>query len=93
MYITECPAGQSVPIIDTPSCQHLLQARCQWGLGPNQEALLTSLVFAGMALGTMAWGHLADTRGRRTAFVASVLLTAAAGLASAAAPTYLVGGS
>ena len=70
--------------------QPFLQVSCQWDLGPNEESLLTSLVFAGMCVGTVIWGLLSDTRGRRTTFLASAALVCLAGAISAAAPNYYV---
>lgn len=38
-----------------------------WGLSPNQESLITSVVFAGMLVGAYTWGIVSDNYGRRWA--------------------------
>jgi MFS family permease len=59
--------------------------RCALGATPEQEALLSSAVFAGMLLGAYACGVLADRYGRRDTVqllaVLTVVLGAASGLA------------
>lgn len=36
-----------------------------WGLSPQQESLITSVVFAGMLVGAYSWGIVSDKHGRR----------------------------
>lgn len=38
-----------------------------WHLSPNQESLITSVVFAGMLVGAYSWGIVSDNFGRRWA--------------------------
>ncbi|GBG77662.1 hypothetical protein CBR_g24109 [Chara braunii] len=64
-------------------------ARCEWGLTPAQESLITSCVFFGMLMGCYCWGVLADIKGRKLAFVATAVCTLVAGLLSAASPSYV----
>jgi len=63
-------------------------AKCEWGLTPVQESVLTSAVFAGMCVGAPVWGAVSDARGRKFAFGLGVLFTCVFGFASAAAPSY-----
>lgn len=65
-------------------------AACSWPdtVGPFQESILTSVVFVGMLVGVYAMGALADTIGRKKGFLASALLLAAAGVASALSPSF-----
>ena len=62
--------------------------RCEWGVSPQQEGRLTSVVFVGMLFGAPTWGVVADARGRRVAFFATTIITFVAGLASAFSPSF-----
>jgi hypothetical protein len=68
---------------------------CAWpaDVGPAGESALTSVVFAGMLGGVYCLGAVADAFGRRRGFLASAVLLGAAGLASAAAPSFGVSGA
>ncbi|KAL3145940.1 hypothetical protein ABBQ38_015300 [Trebouxia sp. C0009 RCD-2024] len=63
-------------------------AKCEWGLSPSQESLITSVVFVGTMSGAYAWGSLGDAKGRRLGFFATALLTFSFGVLSALAPSY-----
>lgn len=39
--------------------------KSEWGLSSSQESLLTSVVFAGLLLGSYSWGFISDNYGRR----------------------------
>ena len=45
-----------------------------WGLSSNQQALLTTVVFAGMLVGAYSWGIVSDRHGRRSFFFCSFFL-------------------
>ncbi|KAK9821616.1 hypothetical protein WJX81_008270 [Elliptochloris bilobata] len=62
--------------------------RCEWGLTPSQEGLITSVVFLGTMAGATLWGRLADACGRRVGFFGTAVFTFAFGLASAGSPNY-----
>ncbi|KAG8465024.1 hypothetical protein KFE25_012387 [Diacronema lutheri] len=63
--------------------------RCEWaGVSDYDAALMTTVVFAGMTVGAVSWGALADTAGRRSALGASTTVVLCAGLACAAAPSF-----
>ena len=62
--------------------------RCEWGVSPQQEGRLTSVVFVGMLFGAPTWGVVADARGRRVAFFATTVITFVAGLVSAFSPSF-----
>eukprot|EP00171_Calliarthron_tuberculosum_P014616 IDg14616t1 len=64
--------------------------QCEFNLSDVQAALVTTGVGVGMLVGNLAWGMLADARGRRTAFIAATVFTLACGLLSAVAPSYAV---
>lgn len=63
-------------------------AKCEWGLTPSQESLITSVVFIGTMSGAYAWGSLGDAKGRKLGFFATALFTFAFGVLSALAPSY-----
>ena len=54
----------------------------------GQQTLFLSSAFAGMFIGALAWGVIADRFGRRNVFLLTVLLDAIFGIASALAPSY-----
>ena len=68
-----------------------VQAKCEWGLTPSQESLITSVVFVGTMSGAYAWGSLGDAKGRKLGFFGTALFTFAFGVLSALAPSYAVG--
>lgn len=39
--------------------------QAEWGLSPNKESMITSVVFAGMLIGSYSWGIVSDKFGRR----------------------------
>ncbi len=57
----------------------------QWGLSVNAVAAITSASFGGMFVGAAAGGWIADRLGRKTTFVASVLVYTTASLLNALA--------
>ncbi len=65
-----------------------MQAKCEWGLTPSQESLITSVVFVGTMSGAYAWGSLGDAKGRKLGFFATALFTFTFGVLSAVAPSY-----
>lgn len=65
-----------------------VQAKCEWGLTPSQESLITSVVFVGTMSGAYAWGSLGDAKGRKLGFFATALFTFTFGVLSAVAPSY-----
>lgn len=66
------------------------QVRCEWGISPSAESLITSIVFCGTMLGAYGWGVLGDAKGRRVGFAATAAFTFAFGILSAASPNYFV---
>ena len=64
--------------------------RGEFHLDATSESVLTSCVFVGMILGSSFWGALADTRGRRPAFLYTALGSAALAYLSAVAPNFWV---
>ncbi|CAD6205910.1 unnamed protein product [Miscanthus lutarioriparius] len=63
--------------------------REEWNVSPENESLLSSVVFAGMLLGACAWGFVSDKYGRRTGLIFSTLFTSGMGFLSALSPNYL----
>lgn len=39
--------------------------QAEWGLSSNKESMITSVVFAGMLIGSYSWGVVSDKFGRR----------------------------
>jgi putative MFS transporter len=59
-----------------------------FNLNSNQQGLLSTAIFLGMLIGTMASGHVGDRVGRKMPIVTSSIAVAAIGCLSAAMPTY-----
>jgi MFS family permease len=39
--------------------------RTEWGISDGQESFISSVVFAGMLIGSFTWGFVSDNYGRR----------------------------
>lgn len=63
-------------------------ARCAFKLSVAEEALIASIVFAGMFVGSYACGVAADKYGRRAVFLGSAACVSTFGILSAFAPYY-----
>lgn len=61
----------------------------EWDLSPAQETLLTSVVFAGLLVGSYSWGFISDKYGRRMGLLGIAMLASVAGLLSAFSLNYL----
>ncbi|KAK5900919.1 hypothetical protein CgunFtcFv8_025839 [Champsocephalus gunnari] len=64
------------------------QLHCEWKLPGYQVALITSVVFAGMGVGSPLWGIVSDRYGRKTGLTMSVCWTLTYGVLSSLAPVY-----
>ena len=64
----------------------LPRLRDEFGLSQAVADGLASTVFAGMLIGSLAWGAFSDAYGRRRGWLVTTALTALAGLASALTP-------
>ncbi|GIY78065.1 synaptic vesicle 2-related protein [Caerostris darwini] len=62
---------------------------CDWILYRWQIAVLTSIVFAGIMVGSPVLGAVADIYGRKKCLIASMVLLFVFGVASAASPSYI----
>jgi len=58
-----------------------------WDLSNAEKATLTGMVFLGIVLGSLFFGHFADVYGRRTSYLYSCLLISCGGLLSALSPS------
>ncbi|KAL5769091.1 hypothetical protein ACOSQ2_015874 [Xanthoceras sorbifolium] len=63
--------------------------KSEWALSSSQETLLTSVVFAGLLVGSYLWGFVSDHYGRRKGFLGIAMLASVTGLLSAFSPNYL----
>ncbi|KAJ8766670.1 hypothetical protein K2173_001190 [Erythroxylum novogranatense] len=63
--------------------------KSEWKLTSNQESLITTMVFAGVLLGSFTWGQISDRFGRRRGYLVTSVVTSIAGLLSAFAPNYV----
>lgn len=62
--------------------------QCEWALGTAQLGVLTSVVFAGQAIGGPLWGTISDGWGRRSALIMSVSCALVFGFATAGAQSF-----
>jgi MFS family permease len=62
--------------------------KCEWGLSVEEEALLTSLFFLGILVGSQFWGFMGDRYGRKKAIVLTNGLTSVFGILSSFSPYY-----
>ncbi|CAL1283222.1 unnamed protein product [Larinioides sclopetarius] len=62
---------------------------CDWSMHRWQIALLTSIVFVGISIGSPVFGILADLYGRKKSLVGSLALLFVFGSVSAASPSYV----
>ncbi|EDQ84394.1 uncharacterized protein MONBRDRAFT_12844 [Monosiga brevicollis MX1] len=79
--------SDGVELMVMPLLQHALEFDETFGAGAAYQTAVTVAVFAGMLLGALAVGLLADRYGRRAATLAYTATIAGFGLASALAPT------
>ncbi|KAK3221183.1 hypothetical protein Dsin_008208 [Dipteronia sinensis] len=63
--------------------------KSEWDLSSTQQTLLTSVVFAGLLLGSFFWGFVSDHYGRRKGFLGIAMVASLTGLLSAFSPNYL----
>lgn len=64
--------------------------RCEdWNVGPNQEALLSTVVFLGMMFGSVFWGVLSDRKGRRYSLLRSSAWVAFVGILTGFVQNYI----
>uniref|UniRef100_A0A8C2ZZ79 SV2 related protein b n=1 Tax=Cyclopterus lumpus TaxID=8103 RepID=A0A8C2ZZ79_CYCLU len=64
------------------------QLHCEWRLPSYQVALITSVVFVGMAIGSTVLGNVSDIYGRKAGLKISMFWVLFYGLLSAFAPVY-----
>ena len=57
--------------------------KCEWDLSGAEEAVITSLVFAGTLFGSLCWGVLGDNFGRKTTLFCSNIVVLVSGVLSA----------
>jgi MFS family permease/Cu/Zn superoxide dismutase len=62
--------------------------QCEWGIKDYQAAAITTAVGVGMLFGSVTWGIVADTYGRRFGFLAVAAFTFVFGVLSALSPSY-----
>ncbi|KAL3041750.1 hypothetical protein OYC64_019848 [Pagothenia borchgrevinki] len=64
------------------------QLHCEWKLPGYQVALITSVVFGGMGVGSPLWGNVSDTYGRKTGLTMCICWALIYGVLSSFAPVY-----
>ncbi|KAL0374653.1 UNVERIFIED_CONTAM: Organic cation/carnitine transporter 7 [Sesamum radiatum] len=63
--------------------------RSEWGLSSRQESLITTVVFAGMLIGSYALGLISDNYGRRMGLLSIAAATSIFAVLSAFSPNYI----
>ncbi|KAH6817287.1 Major facilitator superfamily protein [Perilla frutescens var. frutescens] len=61
----------------------------EWHLSPGEKSMISTVVFAGMLVGSFFWGVISDTYGRIKGILGLATITSAAGLFSALSPNYM----
>ncbi|CAN6175899.1 unnamed protein product [Urochloa humidicola] len=61
----------------------------EWAVSGAEQGLISSVVFAGMLIGSIAGGLIADRCGRRTGFLFTAVATGIFGLLGAFSPNYV----
>ncbi|KAG6411604.1 hypothetical protein SASPL_129687 [Salvia splendens] len=61
----------------------------EWNLSPGEQSLISTVVFAGMLVGSYFWGVISDAYGRKKGILGLATLTSVAGLLSAFSPNYM----
>ncbi|KAG8470976.1 hypothetical protein KFE25_009397 [Diacronema lutheri] len=64
--------------------------RCEWGVSDAQAASMTTIVFAGMSIGAVCWGAIADRYGRRLSLTLSTVVILVAGMLCAFAGSFQI---
>ncbi|XP_063226481.1 uncharacterized protein LOC134533129 [Bacillus rossius redtenbacheri] len=86
-----CAMGQFGVVFQLYVTSYLLPSvQCDFKINAQEKGLLTSISYIGVMLGSYLWGLLADTRGRKTVLVATLLLDAVCGVISSFAPSFYV---
>ncbi|KAK3084065.1 hypothetical protein FSP39_007577 [Pinctada imbricata] len=62
---------------------------CEWQLEGWQQALITTVVFAGMMSSSSLWGSVSDKYGRRTELILCSVFTCYFGILSAFSPNFI----
>lgn len=62
--------------------------RCEWGVSDFQAASMTTIVFAGMSVGSVCWGAVADRFGRKLSLLISTAIILLAGMACSIANSF-----
>lgn len=65
-------------------------AAAEWKLTAASQAILTSIVFVGIILGSIFWGRFADEFGRKRTLLYSCTMVTIGGFVSALSPNYAV---
>jgi MFS family permease len=63
-------------------------ASSEWNLSDQQQASIASVVFAGIIVGSLFWGFVADRYGRRTTFILVSVIITSGGFLTGAVPSY-----
>ena len=61
---------------------------CEWDLSTYQEAMIATVAFIGMAVGSLVCGYLSDLIGRKKVVVSCFSLVFICGLLTSLAPSY-----
>ncbi|KAL1531258.1 hypothetical protein AAHA92_33956 [Salvia divinorum] len=61
----------------------------EWHLSPGEKSLISTVVFAGMLVGSYFWGVISDAYGRKKGILGLATITSVDGLLSAFSPNYM----
>ena len=83
-------SSDSIEVLSISFIFPVLSRKAEWGIRSSEEAILGSIIFLGMLVGSYVWGSLADVIGRRTTLVFSLLISAIFGFFSAFIPWFWI---
>lgn len=81
-------SSDAIEVLSISFVLRIIRRGDEFGVTDVQNALLSSILFAGMLFGSYIWGSFADVSGRRFTLLTSLTINGVFGLLSAFAPNF-----